>query len=459
MADKNRWEEYNEAELNELDALCGEYKTFLNNGKTERECVKIIKSMALEAGFKELKGFADLKKGDKFFIEKMGKTIALFVMGKKPVEEGINIVGAHVDSPRLDLKQNPIYETDGLCYADTHYYGGIKKYQWLETPLALHGVVVKKDGTSVDICIGEDVDDPVVVISDLLVHLSQKQMSGKANEIIEGEKLDIILGNRPAVSDDEDGKEQLKKNVLNILAEKYDFEEDDFMSAEIEAVPAGKARDCGIDRSMIMSYGQDDRVCAFASLKGILEIDEPERTACCLFVDKEEIGSVGATGMHSHFFENVVAEIVALSAGESELKVRRALENSSMLSADVTAAYDPMFAFAFDKKSAAQFTGGLALCKYTGSRGKSGSNDANAEFIAKLRNTFDDNNAKFQFAELGRVDVGGGGTIAYIMANYGMEVIDAGVPLLGMHAPYEISSKVDVYESYKGYKAFMNEMI
>ena len=400
-----------------------------------------------------------LKAGDKVYAVNMNKMLALFRIGEEPLSAGMNILGAHIDSPRIDVKQNPLYENEGLAYLDTHYYGGIKKYQWVAQPLSIHGVIVKKDGTTEKVSIGEEENDPVFVITDLLVHLAQEQMEKKASKVIEGEKLDLLIGNRPIDSAAGEGaeaeKDAIKANVLRLLKDKYGMDEDDFTSAELEIVPAGKARDCGLDRSMILSYGQDDRVCAFTSLFAMLDITEAKRTGCCLLVDKEEIGSVGATGMHSRFFENTVAELIALTEGESDLKVRRALANSRMLSSDVSAAYDPMYAEAFEKRSSAFFTNGLTFNKFTGSRGKSGSNDANAEYIAALRKAMDDAGVAYQFAELGRVDLGGGGTIAYIMANYGMEVIDSGVAVLNMHAPYEVSSKADVYEAVKGYRAFL----
>ena len=465
MERKNMWEGYSEAELKELEAVNARYRECLDVAKTERECVKLTRRLAEEQGYQNLKTFIEngtsLKAGDKVYAECMGKTIVLFQIGKEPMEKGMNILGAHVDSPRLDVKQNPLYEDSQLAYLDTHYYGGIKKYQWVTGPMALHGVVAKKDGSVEEISIGEKESDPVFVITDLLVHLAANQMSKKASEVIEGEKLDLLIGNSPldkAEGLDEEEKETIKANVLHILKENYGIEEEDFASAELEIVPVGKARDCGFDRSMILSYGQDDRVCAFTSLFAMLDVENAKRTGCCLLVDKEEIGSVGATGMHSRFFENTVAELVALTEGESELKVRRALANSRMLSSDVSAAYDPMFAEAFEKRSAAFFTKGLAFNKFTGSRGKSGSNDANAEYLARLRKVMDDAGVTYQFAELGKVDVGGGGTIAYIMANYGMEVIDSGVAVLSMHAPYEVSSKADVYEAVKGYRAFLLNM-
>lgn len=464
MQKKNLWNTYGEQELRELGEICNTYKDCLDRGKTERECVKVAVEMAEKAGYVDIRQALakgePLKEGNKVYAVCMEKTLAMFRMGKKPIPAGMNILGAHIDSPRIDVKQNPLYETEGMAYFDTHYYGGIKKYQWVTTPLAIHGVVAKKDGSLVEICIGEEEGDPVFVITDLLIHLSQEQLAKKAGEVIEGEKLDLLIGNRP-VSQEEIGdeeKETIKKNVLRILKDAYGIEEEDFLSAELEIVPAGKARDCGFDRSMIMGYGQDDRICAFTSLFAMLDVEETERTSCCLLVDKEEIGSVGATGMQSRFFENVVAELVALNEGESALKVRRALANSRMLSSDVSAAYDPMFGEVFEKRSAAFFAKGLAFNKFTGRGGKSGSNDANAEYLGRLRRAMDDAEVTYQFAELGKVDAGGGGTIAYIMANYGMEVVDSGVAVLNMHAPYEVSSKADIYEAVKGYRAFLKNM-
>lgn len=456
----NRWKDYSSSDIEELNEICEKYKDCLNRGKTERECVQIVVEMAEKAGYTDLndaiKSGEKLSFGSKVYAVYMNKTVALFRIGKKPISEGMNILGAHIDSPRLDVKQNPLYESDNMAYLDTHYYGGIKKYQWVAQPLALHGVVCKKDGTSVNICIGEKEDEPVFVVTDLLIHLAGNQMEKKASVVVEGEALDLLVANSPIMGKSEDEvKEAVKENVLKILLDTYDISEEDFLSAELEVVPAGKAKDCGIDKSMILAYGQDDRVCAFTSLFAMLDIDESEKTACCLLVDKEEIGSVGATGMHSRFFENTVSELIALCEGESEIKLRRALANSRMLSSDVCAAYDPLYAEAFEKRSAAFFANGLGFNKFTGSRGKSGSNDANAEYLAVIRKIMDDANVKYQFAELGRVDVGGGGTIAYIMANYGMEVIDSGVALLCMHAPYEVSSKADVYEAVKGYRAFL----
>lgn len=463
----NRWKTYTNEQLEEVEKISSRYKSCLDAGKTERESVSLAVDMAKEAGYKDLAEYvkenAELKCGDTVYVNQMGKALALFQIGEEPLEKGMNILGAHVDSPRLDVKQNPLYEESELAYLDTHYYGGIKKYQWAAIPLALHGTVAKKDGTTVNITIGEKEDDPVLVISDLLIHLAGEQMEKKASVVIEGEVLDVLVGSRPLVEEgeDEEGKKEkdlVKAMILRYLKENYDLEEEDFLSAELEVVPAGKARDCGLDRSMILAYGQDDRICAFTSLFAMLEVKNPRRTSCCLLVDKEEVGSVGATGMHSKFFENAVAEIMALTVGESDLKVRRALQNSYMLSSDVSAAYDPMFAGVFEKKNAAFFGNGLCLNKYTGSRGKSGSSDANAEYIGKLRGVFDGADVAFQTAELGKVDKGGGGTIAYIMANYGMNVIDSGMAVLSMHAPWEIASKADIYEGYRGYKAFLEKM-
>ena len=462
MERKNMWKQYTAEQLNEVEEVSKRYKNCLDAGKTERECVSLAVSMAEEHGYRNLEKCiaenTELKAGDKVYVNQMGKALALFQIGQRPLEEGMNILGAHVDSPRIDIKQNPLYEDTDLAYLDTHYYGGIKKYQWVSIPLAIHGAVAKKDGTTVDIVVGEKEDDPVLVISDLLIHLAGEQMNKKASVVIEGEELDVLVGSKPLSTDDKEEKELVKATILSFLKDNYEIEEEDFLSAELEIVPAGKARDCGFDRSMIMGYGHDDRICAFTSLFAMLEVENPERTSCCLLVDKEEIGSVGATGMESKFFENAVAELVALTVGESSLKVRRALQNSFMLSSDVSAAYDPMYANAFEKKNTAYFGRGLCLNKYTGARGKSGSSDANAEYIAKIRKVFDDNEIGFQTAELGKVDFGGGGTIAYIMADYGMNVIDSGMAVLSMHAPWEIASKADIYEGYKGYKAFLREM-
>ena len=465
MERRNAWTTYNAEELKKLNAINEDYKKCLDAGKTERECIALTIERAEAAGYKNIKGVIKsgekVQAGDKIYAVCMNKMIAMFNMGTKPLEEGINILGAHIDSPRIDVKQNPLYENEEFAYLDTHYYGGIKKYQWVTIPLAIHGVIVKKDGTVVNVNIGEKDEDPVFVITDLLIHLASKQMDKKAAGVVEGENLDLLIGSRPIEQDEsleKKEKEAVKANVMNLLKEYYDVEEEDFISAELEIVPAGKARDCGFDRSIVLAYGQDDRVCAFTSLFAMLDVEKTERTACCILVDKEEIGSVGATGMHSRFFENIVAELVALTEGESDLKVRRVLMNSTMLSSDVSAAYDPMYAEVFEKRSSAFFGKGLVFNKFTGSRGKSGSNDANAEYLAKIRQAMDSQDVSYQFAELGKVDAGGGGTIAYIMANYGMEVIDSGVAVLSMHAPWEATSKADVYEAYKGYKAFIEEM-
>ena len=462
MERRNAWKIYTADQLKELDQINSRYKVCLDEGKTERECVRLTVKEIEKKGYRNLKDIkGSLKAGDKVYAVCMGKSIAMFQIGKEPLENGMNILGAHIDSPRIDVKQNPLYENEELAYLDTHYYGGIKKYQWVTLPLALHGVIVKTDGTVQEVSIGEKEEDPVFVVTDLLIHLAGKQMEKKASVVIEGEKLDLLIGSRPLEKEerlDESEKEAVKANVMRILTDYYDMEEEDFLSAELEIVPAGKARDCGIDRSMILAYGQDDRVCAFTSLFAMLDVEEAVRTSCCILVDKEEIGSVGATGMHSRFFENVVAELVALTEGESELKVRRALQNSRMLSSDVSAAYDPMYAEAFEKRSAAFFGKGLVFNKFTGARGKSGSNDANAEYLAEIRRAMNTEDISYQFAELGKVDIGGGGTIAYIMANHGMEVIDSGVAVLSMHAPWEVTSKADVYEAYRGYKSFLRNI-
>lgn len=455
MERKNAWLTYDEAQLEELKQLNEGYKDFLSKGKTERECVKIAVQMAKEAGYQDLNEVKSLKPGDKVYAAAMGKMIILYQIGKQPLEQGMNILGAHIDSPRLDLKQNPLYEDTDLAYLDTHYYGGIKKYQWVALPLAIHGVVAKKDGSVIDIVVGEDDNDPVVGITDLLIHLAGKQMEKKASVVIEGEELDVLVGSKP-LKDTE--KDAVKTGILSILKEKYDIEEEDFLSAELEVVPAGKARDFGLDRSMVISYGQDDRICAYTSLVAALEVEAPEKTAVCILVDKEEIGSVGATGMQSHFFENTVAEVMDRMGVYSELAVRRCLANSNMLSSDVNAAYDPTFAAAFEKKNCSYFGRGVVFSKYTGARGKSGSNDASAEYMGKLRKVMDDNAVNFQTAELGKVDFGGGGTIAYIPAAYGMNVIDSGVAVLSMHAPWEICSKADIYEAKKCYVAFLKDM-
>ena len=456
MNDKTAWEKYKKNDIKELDKLCDGYKAFLTNGKTERECVKLSIQEAQKAGYTNLddiiKNGKKLKTGDKVYKVCMDKTIALFNIGTDDLSKGMTILGAHIDSPRLDAKQNPLYEDGGLAYLDTHYYGGIKKYQWVTLPMAIHGVVVKKSGEKVEVVIGEDKKDPVLCITDLLIHLSSEQLEKKGARVVEGEALDLLIGSRPIQGEE---KEAVKKYILNIIKEKYNFEEEDFMSAELEIVPAGKARDCGLDSSMVISYGQDDRVCAYTSLMAMLEVDKVKRTTCTLLVDKEEIGSVGATGMQSKFFENTVADILDAMGDYSEIKLRRCLASSKMLSSDVSAAYDPVYSSVFEKKNAAFFGKGMVFNKYTGSRGKSGSNDANPEFFAQIRKILDDDNVQYQTAELGKVDAGGGGTIAYILSLYGMEVIDAGIAVLSMHAPWEITSKADIYETKKGYVAFL----
>lgn len=472
MEHKNTWETYNAKQLKEVDAFAQEYMTFLDNGKTERECIDQIVNTIEQAGYKELETLissgAKLKAGDKVYSVWMNKSIVMFQIGKKKMTDGINILGAHIDSPRLDIKQNPLYEDGGFAYLDTHYYGGVKKYQWVTLPLAIHGVVVRKDGTTVEVNVGENEDDPVFFVSDLLIHLAQEQLDKKANKVIEGEALDIIVGNKPLVIDKKDKekkeadeeakapeKDVVKKGILEILQKTYDIEEEDFISAELEVVPAGKAREAGFDRSMILAYGQDDRVCAFSSLKAMLEAGQLDRTACCILVDKEEVGSVGATGMQSKFFENAVAEVMELAGEYSELNVRRCLAHSCMLSSDVSSAFDPTYAASFDKKNVAYLGCGMVFNKFTGARGKSGSNDANAEYLGHIRAIFEQEDVNFQTAELGKVDLGGGGTIAYILALYGMNVIDSGVAVLNMHAPWEATSKADVYEAKRGYVAFL----
>ena len=466
MERPNAWKGYTEEQLAELDSLCARYTDFISDNKTERECCAAAVELAEQAGYVPLEDCIAqgrrLKAGDKVYAHAYGKTILLAHIGTKPLQEGLNILGAHIDSPRLDVKQNPLDETNEIARLDTHYYGGIKKYQWVTIPLALHGVVALQDGTSVTVCIGEDPSDPVLYISDLLIHLASEQLGKKASEVIEGEMLDVIVGNRPlVVKADEAGdkadepKDPVAKNVLAILADKYGIAEEDLMSAELEVVPAGRARDCGLDRSLIAGYGHDDRVCAYPSLLAQIEAPTPARTAVTLLVDKEEIGSVGATGMTSRFFENMMAEILALAGEQGDLPLRRCLANSWMLSSDVSAAFDPSFAGSFETKNICYLGHGLTFNKFTGSRGKSGSNDANAEYVARIRRIMNEGGVFFQTAELGKVDVGGGGTIAYILAEYGMQVIDCGVPVLSMHAPWEVVSKADVYEAYRGYKAFL----
>ncbi len=462
MGKENRWNTYSEDQMKEVESLASSYKEFLTSAKTEREAVCEVTKRIREAGWRDLeevvKSGQTLKAGDKVYAVWMKKTMAIFTIGTRKLEDGMRILGAHIDSPRLDLKQVPLYEDTEMAYLDTHYYGGVKKYQWTTIPLALHGVVAKKDGSVVNIQIGEAEEDPVFCVTDLLPHLAKDQMGKKLAEAIEGENLDVLVGSRPAPEDGKDEKEKkdpVRRNILQILSKAYGIEEDDFLSAEVEVVPAGAARDLGFDRSMIASYGQDDRVCAFTSLDAFMKVEHPEFTSCCLLTDKEEIGSVGATGAQSRFFENTVAELLACCGQFSELALRRTLASSRMLSSDVSAAYDPLYAGAYEKKNSAYFGHGIVYNKYTGARGKSGSNDANAEYFAWVRRVMDDADVAFQTAELGKVDVGGGGTIAYISALYGMNVVDAGVAVLNMHAPMEVTSKSDVYEARNAYIAFL----
>lgn len=453
----NIWTKYNDNDLIKLNEICDEYRDFITRSKIEREVTKNTIKLIESKGFINLNNFIknkiNLKAGDKVYYNNRGKSLALFVIGTKDITEGINILGAHVDSPRLDLKASPLYEDTSLAYFDTHYYGGIKKYQWVTLPLALHGVIAKKNGDVIDVVVGEDESDPVVGITDLLPHLGQNQMKKEAAKVVEGEALDVLIGSMP----NKEEKDPVKKNILNILKNKYDIEEEDFLSAEIEVVPAGRARDFGLDRSMIMAYGQDDKVCAYTSLRAFLDVENVERTTSCILVDKEEIGSVGSTGMESSFYENAIQEICVLLGHNEVTALARTLSNSYMLSSDVNAAYDPLYADVMDKRSASYFNNGVVFCKYTGSRGKSGSNDADAEYIAKLRKIMDDNNVNFQISELGKVDAGGGGTIAYILANKNVHVIDCGVGVLSMHAPWEVTAKADIYEAYKCYVAFLKE--
>lgn len=451
MYAKNTWEKYKD-NLNEVMEYNEGYKDYISKNKTERACVKDSIRLAKEKGFKPLDSFETLKPGDKVYVNNRDKNIALFVIGNKPLTEGMRILGAHIDSPRMDLKQNPLYESEGFVLADTHYYGGVKKYQWITIPLSLYGVVAKKDGTVVDVVIGEDDNDPVVGISDLLIHLAAEQLDKKAAKVIEGENLDVTLGNMPLVGEEKDA---VKANILKLLKDKYDIEEEDFVSAEIEVVPSGKARDYGLDRSMIAGYGHDDRVCAYTSLTAILDMDVCDYTCCTILVDKEEIGSVGATGAQSLFFENTIGEMLVKMGIDSFVQTRLTLSRSKMLSSDVSAGVDPLFVSVNDKKNAAYLGNGIVFNKYTGARGKSGSNDASAEYVARIRAVMDESNIHYQTAELGKVDLGGGGTIAYILGNYNMDVIDAGIAVLNMHAPMEVVSKVDVYETYQAYKAFL----
>ena len=469
------WLTYSDEERTKIRELNERYMQFLDNGKTERECASLTVQMAKKAGFKDLQEVirqgGTLKPGDQVYAICMNKAVALFRLGERPVAEGLRILGAHIDSPRLDVKQNPLYEEAGMAYLDTHYYGGVKKYQWVTIPLAIHGVVAKTDGSVVEVCIGEKESDPIFCVTDLLIHLSADQLEKKARVVIEGEKLDVLIGSMPVPADEEAeadkagaqdeekkaGKDAVRANMLRLLKEYYDMDEEDFLSAELEIVPAGKARDCGLDRSMIASYGHDDRVCAFTSLEAFLEAGPTAYTACCLLVDKEEIGSVGATGMESRFFENTVAELLNCAGEYSELALRRCLASSRMLSSDVSAAFDPLYADVFERKNAAFLGRGLVFNKFTGARGKSGSNDANAEYLGWIRRVMDEDGVAWQTAELGKVDIGGGGPIAFISALYGMEVVDSGVAVLNMHAPLEVVSKADVYEAKKGYMAFLQK--
>ena len=462
MERPNAWKDYTAEQLDELHYLCEGYKAYISDNKTERECCAAAVSLAEEAGYVDLAakiaaGEA-LKPGDKVYAVNRGKALMLVNLGTDPLEQGVNILGAHIDSPRLDVKQNPMEEKSDLLTLDTHYYGGIKKYQWVTVPLAIHGVVAKKDGTVVNVAVGEDPQDPVFCISDLLPHLAREQLTKEASKVIEGEMLDVLVGGRPVcVKEGEEPKEKdlVKRGVLSILEEQLGIDEEDLLSAELEVVPAGAARDLGFDRSMVLGYGQDDRSCAYTSLVAQLDVKEVKRTSICLLVDKEEIGSVGATGMRSRFFEDTLAEMLELAGVHGELALRRCLRESNMLSSDVSAGYDPNFASAFEEKNASYLGRGLTFNKFTGGSGKSGSNDADAEYVAKIRRVMDEGGVHFQTAELGRVDVGGGGTIAYILALYGMSVIDCGVPVLSMHAPWEITSKADIFEAYRGYCSFL----
>lgn len=450
------WDVIKNDDIKSITDFCEDYKNFLNISKTEREATKNIVSLAIRNGFRNLdnavKNNIKLNPGDKVYSVHKDKCVTLFVLGTEPIENGMNIIGSHLDTPRIDLKQNPLYEEEGFSYLKTHYYGGIRKYQWVTIPLAIHGVVMNKDNEKVNIVIGEDENDPVLFITDLLPHLSKDQSQKKLSEAFEGEGLNILLGSTPI--EDKEAKNRIKQNMIKLLNEKYGICEEDFISAELEIVPAGKSRDVGIDRSMIAAYGQDDKICAYTSLRALFEISAPKRTAVALFVDKEEVGSMGSTGMKSKFFENTVTEIINLCGNFSSIKVNRCLANSKMLSADVTAAFDPLYPSVHEKRNNGYLGKGIVITKYTGGGGKGGSNDANAEFIGEVRHLFNKNNIIWQTTELGKVDQGGGGTIAYIPAEYGMDVVDCGIGLLSMHAPYEISSKADIFEGYKAYKAF-----
>lgn len=480
MERKNAWKAFDEAALAELEVVSKGYIDFISECKTERECVARAIKMAEDNGYVSLDAIrsqnGSLKPGDKVWTDCYGKAIILVQVGQKPFEEGMNILGAHVDSSRLDIKQNPVYESSDFAYLDTHYYGGIKNYQWVTLPLAIHGVIAKTDGSVVEVTIGEDPADPVFCVTDLLPHLGNEQMKKTAQDVIEGESLDILAGNRPLVIDKEEAKaaaekddpsygeqikalsqkEAVKANLLSLLLQAYDMEEEDFLSAELEVVPAGRARECGFDRSMVLGYGQDDRVCAYTSLIAQLAVENPEHANVCILVDKEEIGSVGATGMTSRFFENTIAEVMSLAGEMNPLALRRCLASSAMLSSDVSAAFDPAYPQVYETKNTAYFGRGMVFNKFMGARGKSGGNDANAEYIAQLRRIMDEAGVHYQTGEIGRVNAGGGGTIAYILAEYGMNVIDSGVAVLSMHSPWEVTSKADIYEAYRGYKAFLN---
>ena len=458
---ENIWKNYNENDVLELNTLCDDYREFISECKTERECVRKTIELIEAKGFRNIDVLIDngetLKVGDKVYVNNMKKAVALFVIGEEDITKGINILGAHIDSPRLDLKANPFYEDTEMVYFDTHYYGGIKKYQWVTIPLALHGVVAKKDGSVIEVVIGEDENDPVVGVTDLLPHLASEQMQKNAAKVVEGEKLDVLIGSRPLKDEDDSEEELVKKNILKILKAKYEIDEDDFLSAEIEVVPAGKARDFGLDRSMVMAYGQDDRVCAYTSLMAFLEADRCKKTTSCILVDKEEIGSMGATGMQSSFYEDAIREICCLLGKSEVTTLSRVLRNSKMLSSDVNAAYDPLYSEVMEKNNSSYFNNGVVFSKYTGARGKSSSNDSNAEYVAEIRKIMDENKVKFQISELGKVDAGGGGTIAYILANKNVNVIDCGVGVLSMHAPFEVTAKADIYEAYKCYRAFLKD--
>ncbi len=458
MTHKNAWNTYSAEDLKKLEKLSADYIAFLNSGKTERECAEIIVAMAKEHGYKDLAGVIakgeSLAKGDKVYAVNMDKMVMLLNIGDDIIGDGMNIIGSHIDSPRLDIKQNPLYESEDLAFLDTHYYGGLKKYQYVTIPLALHGVVVKPDGTKIKISIGEKDDEPVFIISDLLVHLAGEQMKKPLAEAVTGENLDILVGCKPLKGKE---KEAVRAAVLKTLKDEYGIEEEDFVSAELEAVPAGKAREAGFDRSLIVGYGHDDRSCAFPALMALMEVSDPKTTSCGLFVDKEEIGSFGATSMGSRFFEYMLREVLDRLGVYSELNLGRCLRNSRMLSSDVSSAYDPLYSDRFDKKNASVLGHGLAIHKFTGARGKHGANDANAEYLGQIRQILDKHGVVYQTSELGKIDAGGGGTIAKVLAQYGMQVVDCGVALLSMHAPWETLCKADLYEAMKGYRAFLIE--